>query len=368
MTAAYLNVVAVAVPDHDMHAKFVTFGPALLSQERDCRVFRRMAARSQIEHRYSVLQPHADAGRLDSDDFYRSGASPDTAARMKMFEQNAFALARRALDQLSLDGVTHLIVTTCTGFYAPGLDLQILAHYGLDPAVERTVIGFMGCYAAINALKLARHIVRSEDKARVLILNLELCTLHMQPDGTLEEILSFLIFADGCAASIVSAQPCGLELRGFHAHVMADSAEQITWNIGGFGFDMMLAGAVPGTIAAGLPAQLGSILGGLAPEEIVHWAVHPGGRSILDAVRDGAGLAEEQLALSRRVLRDFGNMSSATIMFVLHDILQTGTAGAGCGMAFGPGLTVESVIFYATGLASDSQGSDVPLFRRTLSQ
>jgi predicted naringenin-chalcone synthase len=345
---AYLNSIVTAVPEFDVHKKFIEYGPLLLPDAQSKKLFSRMARRAQIDHRYSFLQPHVDYNKLDTENFYSKEGFPDTHRRMKFYERHAFSLARQALDQIDLGDITHLLITTCTGFYAPGLDLQIINHYGLSPGIERTVIGFMGCYAALNALKLARHIVRSEQSARVAILNLELCTLHLKQSSTLEEMLSFLIFADGCSASIVSATPEGLELQGFATALLPDSSDQITWQIGGLGFDMNLSGRVPATIAAGLPLRLSAMLDGQKREDIVHWAVHPGGRSVLDAVRDGAGLLEEQLTMSRDILRRFGNMSSATIMFVLHEIMKTpGSGGAGLAMAFGPGLTVESMRFAA---------------------
>jgi alpha-pyrone synthase len=344
----YLNDIALAVPDHDVHREFVAFAPSLLKDDRSKALFRRMAARCQIEHRYSVLQPHPDPARIDADGFYALDVFPDTETRMRFYETHAFPLARQALDGLHLvdmkDDITHLILTTCTGFYAPGLDIEIVEHYGLKSSVERTIVGFMGCYAGMNALKLARHIVRSDHAARVLIVNLELCSLHLQRTDNLEQMLSFLLFADGCAASIISAEAKGIELQSFYSAVMPDSGNQITWAIGASGFDMNLSGKVPGTIAASLPACLPHILSGDRMDNFRHWAIHPGGRTILDAVREGAELREELLQSSRCVLRDFGNMSSATIMFVLKDIMQRG-GGRGCGMAFGPGLTVESLLF-----------------------
>jgi alpha-pyrone synthase len=354
MTEAYLNRVATAVPDHDIHQKFVGYAPYLLGDDRQRTLFRRMAERSQIEHRYSFLRPHANDDRLDGDDFYLPHDFPGTEKRMRFYERHALGLARRALDQLDLaarrEDITHLIVTTCTGFYAPGIDLEVIEHYGLNPAVERTIVGFMGCYAAVNALKLARHIVRSEKGAQVLILNLELCTLHLQKTENLEQILSFLIFADGCAAALVSAEPVGMELRGFHAAIMPQSSNQITWHVGALGFDMVLSGRVPATIAAGLPGCMPRILDGGRAEDIRHWAIHPGGRTVLDAVEEGIGLDRESLRLSRDVLRRYGNMSSATVMFVLKEMLEAGTpAGRGCAMAFGPGLCAESMLFETAG-------------------
>jgi predicted naringenin-chalcone synthase len=203
----------------------------------------------------------------------------------------------------------------------------------------------MGCYAAINALKLARHIVRSEMGAKVLVLNLELCTLHLKQSGTLEEILSFAIFADGCAASMVSANPEGLEVKSFDSVVLPQTNDLITWRVGDQGFDMHLSGKVPGAIAHNLPIVMNTLLKECTRRDIAHWAIHPGGRTVLDAVQTGAELDEHQLIEAREVLRDFGNMSSASIMFVLQKMLNNARAGEGLAMAFGPGLTVESMRF-----------------------
>lgn len=348
MEAVYLNRIATAVPDFDVHQKFVDYCPKLFLDKRHAKLFQRMASRAQVEHRYSFLEPDPDLGheKLDAQGFYSLGGFPTTEQRMALYEKCAPKLAYRALDQLDLSGITHLIVTTCTGFYAPGIDQQIIEHYGLSANVERTTVGFMGCNAAINALKLARHIVRSDREARVLVLNLELCTLHLKSEGTLEEMLSFLIFADGCAASVVSAEPQGMELQGFKSTCLRDTSDLITWRIGDAGFDMNLSGQVPGAIAAGLPPSLDNLLDGSTRSDITHWAIHPGGRSVLDAVREGAQLQEEQLAQSREVLRRYGNMSSATIMFVLQAMLEdSANPGAGFAMAFGPGLTVETMRF-----------------------
>lgn len=354
MTSAYLNRIATAVPDHDVHRKFVRYAPSMISDERKRRLFSRMVERAQIEHRYSFLSPNEAEDILDKERFYVRGAFPDTRRRMRFYERHAFTLARRALDRLAFadiaDGVTHLIVTSCTGFYAPGIDVQIVAHYGLKPSVERTIVGFMGCHAALNALKLARHIVRSDPAALVAVVNLELCTLHFQESDDLEQMLAFLIFADGCAASLVSARAEGIELQTFSSALLPGTDGHITWHIGELGFDMLLSGQVPMTIAAQLRAHHGKILGNRPPESIRHWAVHPGGRSILDAVEMGLDLGEGPLAASRRVLRRFGNMSSASVMAVLEELMKEGRrAGEGCAMAFGPGLVIESMRFAMNG-------------------
>ncbi len=356
MTPAYLNRIATAVPEHDVHDAFVVFAESLLVDPRLRMVFRRMVSRADIAHRYSFLDPRiqpqqspGERSTYDAHQFYRLGNFPGTARRMELFEQSAPALMRKALDRLALNeqersGITHVLVTCCTGLYAPGLDFEIVGHLGLSPSVERTMIGFMGCYAAINALKLARHIVRSEPNANVLMLNLELCTLHFQESQALEQVLSFLVFADGAAASLISARERGFALESFKAVTVPETHGLITWKIGGLGFDMLLSGQVP--------AELGRALheGELMAERdrIDLWAVHPGGRSVLDAVETGLELPPNALAASREVLSCFGNMSSATIMFVLERIMQRARPGQrGCAMSFGPGLTAETMRFHA---------------------
>jgi alpha-pyrone synthase len=352
--AAYLNRIATAVPDHDVHEAFVAFADTLLTDRRSQVLFRRMAERSQIEHRYSTVEPRplsANAS-LDTDGFYCRGAFPTTAQRMQRFEEKAPALALKAARGLDLtdeerDAVTHVIVTTCTGFAAPGLDLQLVEGLGLKPQVERTLVGFMGCYAAINALKLARHIVRSESEAKVLVVSLELCTLHLQETSDLEQVLSFLVFADGCAAALITSEATGLELESFHAEMIPEASDQITWNIRDHGFDMYLSGQVPGSIRHALGGTQGRILKDAPVEDFDLWAIHPGGRTVLDAVEAAFSLPANALSASREVLRKFGNMSSATVLFVLKAMLDAPVekGARGCAMAFGPGLTAETMLF-----------------------
>jgi predicted naringenin-chalcone synthase len=350
MPDAYINRIATATPPHDVHDTFLSFGQLMLKDDhRRLALFDRMAERSGIAHRYSFLQPGEKGAVVDAEGFYRLGAFPDTAARMQKFEACAPDLAVDAVEKL-LEGedrsrITHIIVTSCTGFSAPGIDLALIERCGLPTSVERTMVGFMGCYAAINALKLARHIVRSEPKARVLAVNLELCTLHLQETAELEEILSFLLFADGCAAALVSADPVGVEMSSFRAALVPDTRELIRWHIGQQGFDMVLSGGVPGAIRTALSESRDDILGGANDIEL--WAVHPGGRTVLDAVEQAFALPPAALAPSRSVLNDYGNMSSGTVMFVLDRIMRdrSGRGRRGCAMSFGPGLVAETMMF-----------------------
>lgn len=355
MTRAYLNRIATATPPFDIHRPFVGFAENMLEDPRNRGLFSRMARIAGIERRYSVLNPTplAGDGSIDAARFYQLGAFPGTAHRMQVFEQTAPPLARCALDRLALSAaersrVRHVIVTCCTGFYAPGLDFETMDHLDLPQETERTLIGFMGCYAAFNGLRAARHFIRSEPGSAVLLLNLELCSLHLQQTQDLEEVLSFLLFSDGCAASLLSSEPYGLALDSFCATVLPASRELITWRIGEMGFDMHLSGRVPGEIGRALAAQEQTILEGERAGNIDLWAVHPGGRSVLDAVEESLALAPSALEDSRTVLREFGNMSSATIMFVLERTLRQARSGErGCAMAFGPGLTAETMLFHA---------------------
>ncbi|MCW8088381.1 type III polyketide synthase [Sabulicella glaciei] len=347
MPPVFLNAIGTATPPHDVHERFLAHAPTLLRTERERQLFVRMAERSGIAHRWSFLR-----GEL-SDRFYIPGRFPTTAERMARYRQDSLPLAEAALEALGerlgrdwRQGVTHLLLVSCTGFEAPGLDQRLIAQCGLDPEVERSVLGFMGCNAAFHALKLARHIVRSEPASRVLVLNLELCTLHFQETDSLAQALCFMLFSDGCSASLVSAEPRGLELERFSQVTLPDSMDLITWHIGDDGFDMGLSGQVPGTILSHLPDHLAALLGQARQEEFPLWAVHPGGRSILDAVQLSLGLRDASLAASRVVLHDFGNMSSATVMFVLARMMEeAGQGRRGVGLGFGPGVGVESLLF-----------------------
>ena len=340
-----INAIATAVPDCEVHATYGEWAEGQLQEPRKAAVLRRMMDRSGIDHRFSVLS--GGDGRMDFGSFYNAGPSPSTAARMQKYSETAPALALQAIAKLpSVDGITHMVTASCTGFLAPGLDQIIARQLGLTPALERIFIGFMGCYAGVTALRTAAHIVRANPAARVLVLSVELCTLHMQETQDLESLLAMGQFADGAAAAIISSEGEGLALGDALSLTLAEAADLITWDVGDTGFGMHLSGAVPGRIADVLadPEIARKIVDPKAVENMAAWAVHPGGRSILDAVERGLALPDASLAISREVLREFGNMSSATVLFVLQRMIAARPA-TGMAMAFGPGLALEGLHF-----------------------
>lgn len=342
-----ITTIACAVPDHDVHHAFIDWARARLTDRRDAALFARMAARSGIDHRWSVLPPGPGGGSpVDTGGFYADGM-PGTAARMALYGEHAPALALDAITRLGpLGEITHLVVASCTGFVAPGIDQILAARLGLDGSVERMLIGFMGCYAAVTALKAARHIVRSEADARVLVVTVELSSLHLQDTTAIEPLLAMLQFGDGAAAAIVESGRPGLALTDPFAATLPTSGDLIRWDIGDTGFAMHLSGEVPARIADALADAdtRTRLTGGADPGTIDGWAVHAGGRSILDAVEAGLALDKTALAASRQVLAAYGNMSSATLMFVLADLFAA-QPKAGVALAFGPGLAAEGLRF-----------------------
>jgi predicted naringenin-chalcone synthase len=346
--------IGTAVPEHDIHNAFIDWAASRLGDAVNAKLFRRMAARSGIRHRYSVLPIGADGGSpVAPGGFYEDPVLPPTSARMKLYAEYAPALALKAIatlgEQTDLKGITHIVVASCTGFVAPGVDQIIARKMGLPDSVERLLVGFMGCYAAIAALRSARHIVRSDPAARVLVVTVEISTLHLQDDVEIEPLLAMLQFGDGAAAALITSDGGGLSIERPFAINLPESEHLIRWTIGDQGFAMHLSGEVPGRIADALrQSETRDILtGGQPATDIDAWAVHAGGRSILDAVEGGLGLGPDALDISRVVLEAYGNMSSATLMFALAESFAN-KPKSGVAIAFGPGLACEGFGYHWT--------------------
>jgi predicted naringenin-chalcone synthase len=353
---AFLNAIGTAVPGHDVHQAFINWASAQTGTERDRKLFQRMAAQSGIEHRWSVLPGNGVDGPspVSPGGFYAGSAEPGTGDRMRVYENEAPRLALEAVEVLSgqetLGPISHLVVASCTGFMATGVDQIIANALGL-PGVERTLVGFMGCYAAVAALRTARHIVRSEPSARVLVITVELSSLHLQRDRDVEPLLAMLQFGDGAAAALVTSELSGFSIERAFAVTIPNTTDLIRWTIEDTGFRMQLSGEVPGRIAAALaqPYVRAAVLGDATLADYDSWAVHAGGRSILKAVERGLELDDRALHASHDVLARFGNMSSATLMFVLEGLLPDPARSRGVALAFGPGLAAEGFEFVRCG-------------------
>ena len=352
MPSPRLNALATAAPGHDIHQAFIDWATPRLTDERVRAIFTRMTARSGIDHRWSVLPPTIAGGSpVAAGGFYDVPGLPPTSVRMAAYADHAPDLAMQAIagldDALDPARITHLVVASCTGFLAPGIDQILARRLGLGAAVERVLIGFMGCYAGVTALRTARHIVRSEPGAVVLVVSVELSTLHLSLADEPEPLLAMLQFSDGAAAGIVSAAAGGFELGEGRSLALEGSENLIRWDIGDRGFEMTLSGEVPGRLRETLarPDIQRELFGDAGPPPLL--AVHAGGRSVLDAVEHALEVAPAALADSRSVLARYGNMSSATILFVLADMMARGASGEGIAIAFGPGLAAEAIRFRA---------------------
>ena len=363
---SYLGAIGTANPVHriaqpqiaDFMAQALQFG------EGDTRKLQALYRVSGIEHRYSVLP---DYGRANGDyTFFPNTPTlepfPSVGQRMAVYRREALPLAieavrgcLRQVPDVAPASITHLVTVSCTGMYAPGLDIELVQALGLRPDVRRTCVNFMGCYAAVNAVKLADAFCRADADARVLIVSVELCTIHFQKSPEEDHLISNALFGDGAAAALVLAEPLpngapSLALQGFHCGLEPDGHDDMAWHINDFGFEMTLSSYVPKLIQRGIRSLTDGLLASLPVQlgDIRHFAIHPGGRKILETIETELGLTRDDNRHAYHVLRNYGNMSSATVLFVLREVLAHATpADHGApvlSFAFGPGLTMESML------------------------
>lgn len=313
---------------------------------------------SGIQNRYSVI---GDYNRPAGDwKFYPRSENlepfPSLEQRMALYHKYAAPLSVDAIRNcmehlLPAKQVTHLITVSCTGMSAPGLDLQITDLMDLPNTLYRTSINFMGCYAAIHALKIADAICKNDTSARVMIVCTELCTLHFQKEATTDNITSSMLFADGSAAALITHDQYpapGLQLQHFYSEIIPKGKKDMAWELSSSGFLMTLSGYIPGLIEEDFEQLIARALqsAGISKEQVSGWCIHPGGKRILDTVKKCLGLPETALDDSFHILEQFGNMSSPTILFVLKKMMQGHSAKhlRILGAAFGPGLTMETFI------------------------
>ncbi len=317
-----------------------------------------------IKNRYSVLK---DYGTTPEDySFFpknsRLDPFPSIGPRMVAFQKEALPLCLKAVEDLETNTrlrsswkseITHLVTVSCTGMYAPGLDLDLLKELGLSGEVQRTAINFMGCYAAFNAMKVADHICRSHPSANVLVVCVELCTLHFQNKASQDNLLANALFADGAAAMLISSEKgagMNLSLANFHCGVEQSGEGDMAWKIGDFGFEMRLTSYVPDIIKSGINTLTKGLLKrhGGSIDKIDYFAIHPGGKRILEAIEEALNIDKMENWAAYDVLKTYGNMSSATVLFVLKRLMQSLTSEDHgkkiLSFAFGPGLTLESML------------------------
>jgi predicted naringenin-chalcone synthase len=319
---------------------------------------------SGIRQRFSVI-PDFAGDDPSAYTFFEKTADmepfPNTQKRLKFYEQEATAIAIRAVENClaglpgdTLKKITHLITVSCTGMHAPGIDIELVEKLPLNRDTERTCINFMGCYGAINGLKAANYICRAEPEAKVLVVSVELCTLHFQKDNTLDNWVANSLFSDGAAAVLVenemhrSATRNFLRLNHFYSEFMEEAHDDMGWYVGNTGFEMRLTSRVSKQIKKHIRPLTERLLAkaSLGFDDIEAYAIHPGGRKILEAVEDALELPEESNAIAYQILQEYGNMSSATILFVLHKMLAENSLKNKkiLSFAFGPGLTVEGMV------------------------
>jgi len=354
----YINLISPANPEISIAQNDIAgfMQTAMQLDEENSRKLKAVFRMSGIKKRHTVIPDYKfsdDENWLFYPPVSNGKSLPNTADRMQLFEQHALPLAQKSLkkvfEKYKEQEFTHLITVSCTGMFAPGLDIQLIKKAGLKSDIERTSIQFMGCFAAFNALKTAHHICRSVEDAKVLIICVELCTIHFQSNYSEDNLLANTLFGDGATSVVVSNEktPKALETKAFKSLVEGNSEQEMAWNIGNHGFEMKLSSYVPELIAQNI-AKLSKELMvklELTLEDINQFAIHPGGKRILEAVEKGLGLPAQINASAYKVLREFGNMSSPTVLFVLQEMWEDIQPNDKIlSFAFGPGLTMESML------------------------
>lgn len=355
--------IATAVPQykHEQENILTFMQNVYAMNEVDKRKMKFLYHQSRINTRYSVLPDYG----LPANDwvFYPATENlepfPDLELRMKWFNKAAPKLSVESIekciqDKIKKEEITHLITVTCTGLSAPGLDLQVMEAMELPTHISRTSVNFMGCYAAIHALKLADAFCNADSNAKVVIVCTELCTLHFQKENSLDNIAASLLFGDGAAAVLVTHDDDnhdGLRINDFYSEVAFKGKKDMSWQLSSSGFLMTLSGYIPDLIEEDFKCLTENALqhADYKKEDITHWCIHPGGKKILTAIENSITIPAEALKHSYNVLKDYGNMSSPTILFVLQEIMKeldsSETKKANIlGAAFGPGLTLETFI------------------------
>lgn len=357
---AYIYTIKTAVPKYELcQSQAATFMHKHLTlTDREKEKLSHLFQATGIKKRYTVLSDYTKNKIEDYTFFPKNKALepfPSTQKRMLEYQKHALPLSVQASsaifdENIGVQNVTHVITVSCTGLYAPGLDIELVQQLGIPKNAQRTAVQYMGCYAAFNALKLAYHICNSDKNAVVLIVCTELCSLHFQNRTDADFMLANALFGDGSAAVIVTGKKItekpALKIKEFYADIYSEGKSDMAWYIGDTGFEMVLSHYIPKLVEKGVPLLTEKLLYHYENIHINHYATHPGGKKILQAVEKALKISTEQHKHSYKVLSEYGNMSSATVLFVLASLLNEIKKGEHVlSIAFGPGLTLESMLF-----------------------
>lgn len=363
--AVYLHSIQLWNPPRAYSQAEAAASVAAQTPGRGKRIVRHIYAHTEIDQRHTAV---GDFGAADPSKIFHDRGDgqwniPTTGDRNRVFVETAKRAApdvARATLGASADfdasDITHVITASCTGFFNPGTDVEIIRDLGLPASTQRFHLGFMGCYAALAVLRLARTICAADASAVVLVQCFELCSLHLQVSGTdTDAIVAGSLFGDGAGCALVSSQQPrqapAYRLDRLATCLTPGGESAMAWDIGDTGFEIVLASYVADIIGENITSAVKSILEpeNLTQAEIGFWAVHPGGPTILRAVEEALHLPNSDLQISRDVLRQYGNMSSVTLFFVLAAGLQADVGPRTLAMAFGPGLTVEMALMEKVG-------------------
>ena len=345
----FIESITTALPAYRHQQKdILKFMQGFASSEEQ-RKLNMIYKKSGIQQRYSIISDYSKEMK-DWDFFPRNSEAepfPSVEKRMQIFEKEALDLAERAIRQLEdWQNITHLITVTCTGLSAPGLDIALIKRLGLaSDRITRYSINFMGCYAGLQALRLADTLCKADAQARVLLVDIELCTLHFQKTPNEDNYLANALFADGAAACIISNNTkAAWKILDFHSDLILQEANAMAWQIASTGFLMTLSSYIPQILKENIEKLVKNALekSRISIEQIHTWAIHPGGKRILDELKSVLYIDEVAIQASYEVLANYGNMSSVTIFFVLKEIWQRSGNVFACG--FGPGLSMESAL------------------------
>lgn len=355
--SARLRSIEVATPAATLtRARWIELAKRLAPEGVAGGVIERLAERSGIDRRSSAATPEEGGGLYaDAAGEVTPRETPGTAARMRLWREAAFAMAAeasgRAIERsgLAARAITHCITASCTGYESPGIDAHLVERLGLPRTCRRLNIGHMGCHAAVNALACARDAVLANPAACVLVTCTEVSSAHFHRSARMDRLVADTIFADGCASAVVAGaahRGVGHEIAAVHTVLIPETADEMRWTVGNHGFEMTLGARVPDILRMEVGPWVQQALGsqGLRTDEVGGWAIHPGGPRVIDAVCEALSLAPGSDVHSRAVLREHGNMSSATLLFILERMRAAGVPGPWVGLAFGPGLVGELVL------------------------